>query len=73
MAARVVRTLNATTFDAPVKPEKQTGGGYNKLENEVYMNELKETKKMKATWASNNQIVFNLFLSHFSFEMETKL
>jgi len=28
---------------------------------------------MKATWASNNQIIFNLFLSHCSPEMETKL
>ena len=28
---------------------------------------------MKATWASNNQVIFNLFLSHCSPEMETKL
>ena len=37
------------------------------------MNELKETKRMKATWASNNQVIFNLFISHCSPEMETKL
>ena len=37
------------------------------------MNELKETKRMKAMWASNNQVIFNLFISHCSPEMETKL
>ena len=47
-AARAVRTLTAPTFENPAKPEKQTGG-YDKLEKEVYMNELKETKRMKAT------------------------
>jgi len=28
---------------------------------------------MKAMWASNNQIIFDLFLSHYSPEMKTKL
>ena len=65
-AARAVRTLTAPTFEAPAKPEKQSEGGYDKLEKEVYMNELKEMKKMKATWASNNQVIFNLFISHCS-------
>ena len=37
------------------------------------MNELKETKKMKALWASNNQVIFNLFISNCPPEMETKL
>ena len=37
------------------------------------MNELKEVKKMKATWASDNQVIFNLFISHCSPKMETKL
>jgi len=57
-AARAVRTLTAPTFEAPAKPEKQSEGGYNELEKEVYMNELKEMKKMKATWANNNQFIF---------------
>ena len=72
-AARAVRTLTAPTFENPAKPEKQEDGGYNELEKDVSMNELKEVKKMKATWASNNQVIFNLFLSHCSPEMETKL
>ena len=72
-AARAVWTLTAPTFESPTKPEKQADGGYDKLEKDVYMNELKEVKKMKATWASNNQVIFNLFISHCSPEMETKL
>jgi len=72
-AARAVRTLTAPTFDTLVKPDKITGGGYDELDKEVYMNELKEMKKMKATWVSNDQIIFNLFSSHCSPEMETKL
>ena len=71
--ARAVRTLTAPTFEDQVKPEKQAEGGYAELEKEVYMNELKEVKKMKAMWASNNQVIFNLFISHCSPEMETKL
>jgi len=67
--ARAVRTLTAPTFDAPVKPEKQVGGGCIKLEKEDYMNELNEMKKMKTTWASTHQIIYNPFLSHFSPEM----
>ena len=63
-AARAVRTLTAPTFENPTKPEKQADGAYNELEKDVYMNELKEVKKMKATWASNNQVIFNLFISH---------
>ena len=71
--ARAVRTLTVPTFENPAKPEKQADGGYDELEKEVYMNELKEMKKMKATWASNNQVIFNLFVSHCSPEIETKL
>ena len=63
-AARAVRTLTAPTFENPTKPEKQADGGYNELEKDVYMNKLKEVKKMKATWASNNQVIFNLYLYH---------
>ena len=72
-AARAVRTLTAPTFESPTKPEKQADGTYDELEKDVYMNELKEVKRMKATWASNNQVIFNLFISHCSPEMETKL
>ena len=72
-AARAVRTMTAPTFDQPTKPEKQADGAYDELEKDVYMNELKEVKKLQATWASNNQIIFNLFISHCSPEMETKL
>ncbi len=46
--------MTAPTFENPTKPEKQADGGYDKLEKDVYMNELKEVKKMKATWTSNN-------------------
>ncbi len=53
-AARAVRTLTAPTFENSTKPEKQADGGYDELEKDVYMNELKEVKKMKATWTSNN-------------------
>ena len=69
----MVRTLTAPMFTNPTKPEEQADGGYGELEKAVYMNELKEVKKMKATWASNNQVIFNLFFSHCSPEMETKL
>ena len=37
------------------------------------MNELKETKRMKATWASDNQVIFDLFIPHCSPKMERKL
>jgi len=72
-AVRAVRTLTAPTFEFLAKPEKQAEGGYDELEKKVYMNELKEMKKMKATWPSNNQVIFNLFISHCSPKMETKL
>jgi len=39
-AARAVRTLTVSMFDVPAKPVKQTGGGYEELEKEVYMIEL---------------------------------
>ena len=44
-AARAVSTLTAPTFENPTKPEKQADGGYDELEKDVYMNELKEVKR----------------------------
>jgi len=65
-AARAVRTLTAPTFENPAKPEKQTEGGYDELEKEVYMNELKETTRMKATCASNKQVILIYYFPLFS-------
>ena len=33
----------------------------------------KEVEQNKNTWTKNNQVVYNLFLSHFNPEMETNL
>ena len=66
-----VRTLTATVFEVPENPEKDFGCSYNKLELREYLAKSKEVEK-KNTCRNNNQVVYNIYLSHCTPEMETK-
>ena len=72
-AALAVRSIKAPVYSDPTKPTKGEDGRYDDLEKDVYLSEKKEVAKLRATWENNNQIIFNLFLSHCTPEMETKL
>ena len=68
-----VRTLTASEFDAPLKPENYYEGGYKELELREYLDKSKEVDQNENTWTTNNQEVYNLFLYHCTPEIENKL
>ena len=72
--AKTVRTLVAPTFKNPTAPTKDKETKlYDKLEKETYFHDRSAVKAQKAQWEENNQKVYNLFLSHCTPNMETKL
>ena len=68
-----VRTLTALLFEIPENPEKDYKCRYVKLELRGYFAKAKEAEQNKKTWTKKNQVVYNLFLSHCTPEMGTKL
>ena len=62
------------TFKDPTAPtEDKETKLYDELEKKTYFCDCSAVKAQKAQWEENNQKVYNLFLSHCTPNMETKL